>query len=73
MFCAGRTRQGVVHHPGHVGCGSRYDCSNQCGGKVVEHLQAWGRKKVIFRIDGEPAIRAVGVAIQHARTEETVS
>ena len=25
---------------------------------VVEHLRAWGRKKVIFRIDGEPAIRA---------------
>ena len=22
---------------------------------VVEHLRAWGRKKVIFRIDGEPA------------------
>ena len=31
-----------------------------------------GRKKVIFRIDGEPAIRALGVAIQHARSEETV-
>ena len=39
---------------------------------VVEHLQAWGRKKVIFRIDGEPAIRALGVAIQYARIEETV-
>ena len=39
---------------------------------VVEHLQAWERKKVIFRIDGEPAIRALGVAIQHARSEETV-
>ena len=39
---------------------------------VVEHLQAWGRKKVIFRIDGEPAILALGVAIQHARSEETV-
>ena len=39
---------------------------------VVEHLRAWGRKKVIFRIDGEPAIRALGVAIQHARSEETV-
>ena len=34
---------------------------------VVEHLRAWGRKKVIFRIDGEPAIRALGVAVQHAR------
>ena len=30
---------------------------------VVEHLRAWGRKKVIFRIDGEPAIRALGVAM----------
>ena len=30
---------------------------------VVEHLRAWGRKKVIFRIDGEAAIRALGVAI----------
>ena len=38
----------------------------------VEHLRAWGRKKVISRIDGEPAIRALGVAIQHARSEETV-
>ena len=34
---------------------------------VVDHLRAWGRKKVIFRIDCEPAIRALGVAIQHAR------
>ena len=39
---------------------------------VLEHLRAWRRKKVIFRIDGEPAIRALGVAIQHARSEETV-
>ena len=39
---------------------------------VVEHLRAWGREKVIFRIDGETAIRALGVAIQHARSEETV-
>ena len=39
---------------------------------VVEHLRAWGRKNVIFGIDGEPAIRALGVAIQHARSEETV-
>ena len=39
---------------------------------VVELWRAWGRKKVIFRIDGEPAIRALGVAIQHARSEETV-
>ena len=39
---------------------------------VVEHLRAWGRKKVIFRIDSEPAVRALGVAIQHARSEETV-
>ena len=39
---------------------------------VVEHLRAWGRKKVIFRIDGEPATRALGVAIQHARSEATV-
>ena len=39
---------------------------------VVEHLRAWGRKKVIFRIDGEPAIRALGGAIQRARSEETV-
>ena len=39
---------------------------------VVEHLRAWGRKKVIFRIDGEPAGRALGVAIQHAQSEETV-
>ena len=39
---------------------------------VVEHLRAWRRKKVIFRIDCEPATRALGVAIQHARSEETV-
>ena len=39
---------------------------------VVEHLRAWRRKKVIFRIDGEPAIRALCVAIQYARSEETV-
>ena len=39
---------------------------------VVEYLRAWGRKKVIFRIDGEPATRALGVAIQHARSEEAV-
>ena len=36
---------------------------------VVEHLRAWGRKKVIFRIEGEREIRTVGVA---ARSEETV-
>ena len=40
--------------------------------KGPSHLRAWGRKKVIFRIDGEPAIRALDVAIQHARSEETV-
>ena len=39
---------------------------------VVKHLRAWGWKKVTFRIDGEPAIRALGVAIQYARSEETV-
>ena len=39
---------------------------------VVEQFRAWGRKKVIFRIDREPAIRALGVAIQYARSEETV-
>ena len=39
---------------------------------VVEHLRFWGRKKVIFRIDGEPATRALGIAIQHARSEQTV-
>ena len=26
---------------------------------LIEHLRAWGRKKVTFRIDGEPAIRAL--------------
>ena len=35
-------------------------------------LASTGRKEVIFRIDGERAIRALGVAIQHARSEETV-
>ena len=39
---------------------------------VVAHLRAWGRKKVIFRIDGEPAIRALGVAFQHARSGDAV-
>ena len=39
---------------------------------VLEHLRAWRWKKVIFRIDGEPAIRALGVSIQHARSVETV-
>ena len=39
---------------------------------VVEHMRAWGRKKVILHIDGEPAMRALGVAIQHARSEETI-
>ena len=34
---------------------------------MVGHLRAWGRKKVILRLDGEPAIRALGVAIQYAR------
>ena len=34
---------------------------------VVDHLRALGRKKVIFRIDDEPAIRALGVAIQQTR------
>ena len=28
--------------------------------KGPSHLRAWGRKKVIFRIDGEPAIRGTG-------------
>ena len=35
-------------------------------------MRAWRRKKVIFRIEGEPAIRVLGVAIQHARSKETV-
>ena len=39
---------------------------------VVEHLPAWGRKKVIFRIDGEPAMRALGVAVQHVRSKEII-
>ena len=39
---------------------------------VVEHFRAWGLKKVIFRIDGETAIRSLGVAMQHARSEETL-
>ena len=39
---------------------------------VVEHMRAWRRKKVIFRIDGEPAIRALGEAIQYARIKGTV-
>ena len=39
---------------------------------VVEDIRAWRRKKVIFRIDGEPAVRALGVAIKYARSEETV-
>ena len=39
---------------------------------VVEQLRAWGRKKVIFRIGGEPAIRTLGVAMQYARSDETV-
>ena len=39
---------------------------------VVEHLRAWGRKKVSFRIDGERAIRALGVAIQHATSKDTI-
>ena len=38
----------------------------------VEHLRARGRKKVMFGIDGETAIRALGVAIRCARSEETV-
>ena len=36
------------------------------------YLRAWGLRKVIFRIDGESAIRPLGVAIQDARSEETV-
>ena len=81
-FVLCRTHQhGVVQHPGHVGHCSRHDGGNQRGEKgqttyvvsaVVEHLRAWERKKVIFRIDGEPAIRSLGVAIQDARSEETV-
>ena len=39
---------------------------------VLEHLRVWGRKKVIFRIDGEPAIRTLGVATHYVRSEETV-
>ena len=39
---------------------------------MVEHLRARGRKKVIFRIDGERAIPALGGAIPYARREETV-
>ena len=39
---------------------------------VVEHLRAWRRKKVVLRIDGEPAILALGVAVQFVGSEETV-
>ena len=42
------------------------------GGKGTEHLRACGRKKVVLCIDGELAIRALGVAVQYARSEETV-
>ena len=40
---------------------------------VVEHLQVWEQKKVIFRIDCKPAIRVLGVTIQHVRSKETVN
>ena len=39
---------------------------------VVEGFRAWRRKKVIFRIDGELAVRALVVAVEYARSEETV-
>ena len=39
---------------------------------VVVHLRTWRRKKVILRIDGEPTIRALGLATQHARDEDTI-
>ena len=60
---------------------ARHDGGNQRGGKGAGYIRSLGggrtltslgRKKVIFRIDGEPAIRALGVAIQHARSEQTV-
>ena len=39
---------------------------------VVKHPRAWRRKKVILRIHGEPTIRALGLATQHARDEDTI-
>ena len=33
--------------------------------EVVEHLRVWRRMKAILRIDGEPAIRSLGLATQH--------
>ena len=42
------------------------------GTAVVGHFRAWRRQKVIFRIGGEPAICAPGVAEQDAKSEETV-
>ena len=42
------------------------------GPAVVGHFRAWRRQKVIFRIGGEPSIRAPGVAEQDAKSEENV-
>jgi hypothetical protein len=39
---------------------------------VCENLGHWGRKDIILRVDGEPAIKALAEAIRLARPESTV-
>ena len=66
LFCAGRTRQGVVHHPGW---------QQSVWRKGASYTRSLGGRRTLesmVRIGGEPAIRALGVAIQYARSEETV-
>ena len=39
---------------------------------TVEATTSWGRKRIVFRSDNEPAIESLNEAIQLTRTEETV-
>ena len=39
---------------------------------IVEYLRYWGRKAIVLRVDGEPAIKALAEAIQLQRAESTV-
>ena len=38
---------------------------------VIEYIGFWGRKDIVLRVDGEPAIKALAEAIQAARRDST--
>ena len=53
LFFAGRTRQGAVHHPAHVGHCTRHDGGNQRGGKEVGCIRSLGGGRTFASMETE--------------------